>query len=180
MFISRRIDFFTSDTFIQWNACTHAQSLQSCPTLYNPMDCSVPGFSVYEIIPARILEWTAIFSSRAYSGILGTNAIVVVQLLSCVWFFVTLWTAALQASLSFTISWSWLKLMSTESAIPASLLTLSFPLLLLPSIFLSIKVFSSESALCIRWPKYWSFSFSISPSNEYSGCTNKKKKTAKY
>ena len=78
-------------------------------------------------------------------------------------------TAARQASLSFTISWSLLKLMSVESVMPSNHLILCYPLLLLPSIFPSIRVFSNESVLCIRWPKYWSFSFSISPSNEYSG-----------
>ena len=81
----------------------------------------------------------------------------------------TPWTAARQASLSFTISWSLLKLMSIESVIPSNHLILCHPLLLLPSIFPSIRVFSSESALHIRWPNYWSFSFNISPSNEYSG-----------
>ena len=94
---------------------------------------------------------------------------VAVQLLSCVWLFVTPWTAALQASLSFTIFRSLLKLMSIESVMPSNHLILCHPLLLLPSIFPSIRVFSNESALLIRWPKYWSFSFSISPSNEYSG-----------
>ena len=74
-----------------------------------------------------------------------------------------------QASLSFTISWSLLKLMSIESIMPSNHLILCCLLLLLPSIFPSSRVFSNESALCIRWPKYWSFSFSISPSNEYSG-----------
>ena len=83
--------------------------------------------------------------------------------------FATPWTAACQASLSITNSWSLLKLMSTESAIPSNHLILFHLLLLLPSIFPSIKVFSNESVLCITWPKYWSFSFSISPSNEYSG-----------
>ena len=92
-----------------------------------------------------------------------------VQLLSCVRLFANPWTAALQASLSFTISWSLLKLKSIKSVMPSSHLILCRPLLLLPSIFHSIKVFSNESALCIRWPQYWSFSFSISPSNEYSG-----------
>ena len=74
-------------------------------------------------------------------------------------------TAAHQASLSFTISWSLLKLMSIESVMPSNHRILCHPLLLLPSIFPSVRVFSSESALYIRWPKYWSFSFSISPSN---------------
>ena len=81
----------------------------------------------------------------------------------------TPWTAAGQASLSITNSWSLLKLMSLESVMPSSHLILCCPLLLLPSIFPSIRVFSSESFLPIGWPKYWSFSFSISPSNEYSG-----------
>ena len=92
-----------------------------------------------------------------------------VQLLSCVWLFVTPWTAARQASLSITNSWSLLKLMSIESVMPSNQLILCSPFLLLPSIFPSIRVFSNESILHIRWPKYWDFSFSISPSNEYSG-----------
>ena len=79
------------------------------------------------------------------------------------------WIAALQTALSFIISWSLCKLMSIESMIPSNHLILCRPLLLLPSIFLSNRVFSNESALCIRWPKYWSFSFSISLSSEYSG-----------
>ena len=92
----------------------------------------------------------------------------VVQSLSCVLLFVTPWTAARQASLSFTISGSLLKLMSIESMMPPNHLTLYHPLLLLPSTFLSIRVSSNELALLNRWPKYWNFSFSISPSNEYS------------
>ena len=83
--------------------------------------------------------------------------------------FATPWTTAHQASLSFTISQSLLKLMSIELVMPSNLLIPYHPLLLLPSIFPSIRVFSNESDLCIRWPKDWSFSFSISPSNEYSG-----------
>ena len=79
------------------------------------------------------------------------------------------WTAARQASLSFTISQSLLKCMSIESVIPPNRLILCHLLLLLPSIFSIIRIFSNTSPLCIRWPKYWSFSFSISPSNEYSG-----------
>ena len=92
-----------------------------------------------------------------------------VQLLSCVWLFATPWTSACQASLSITNSLNLLKLMSTMSVIPPNHLILCHPLLLPPSIFLSIKLFSNESVLHIRWPKYWSFSFSISPSSEYSG-----------
>ena len=82
---------------------------------------------------------------------------------------VTPWTAAHQASLSITNSWSLLKLMSIEAVMPSNNLILCRPLLLLPSIFPSIRVFSNESVLHIRWPMYWSFSFNISPSNEYSG-----------
>ena len=93
----------------------------------------------------------------------------VVQSLSHVWLSVTPWTAARQASLSFTISQSLLKLMRIESVMPISHLVLCRPLLLLPSIFPSIRVFINESALQIRWPKYWRFSFSISPSNEHPG-----------
>ena len=95
--------------------------------------------------------------------------IVVIQLLSRVQLFATPWNAACQASLSFTISLSLLKLMSTESVMPSNHLILCHPLFLLPSIIPSIRVFCNELALCIRGIKYWSFSFSISPSNEYSG-----------
>ena len=93
----------------------------------------------------------------------------VVESLSHVWLFVTSWTAAHQTSLSFTISQSSLKLMSIESVMPSNHLFLCRLLLLLHSIFLSFRVFSSKLDLCLRWPKYWSFSFNISPSNEYSG-----------
>ena len=90
-----------------------------------------------------------------------------VQSLSCVWLFTTAWTAGGQASLSVTVSQSLLKLMSIESVMPSNHFILCRTLLLLPSIFPSMRVFSNESVLCIRWPKYWHFS--ISPSNEYSG-----------
>ena len=89
--------------------------------------------------------------------------------LSHVQFFATLWTLAYQSSLSFTISHSLLKPMSIESVMPSNHLILCHLLLLLLLIFPSIRVFSKESVLCIRWPKYWNFSFNISPSNEYSG-----------
>ena len=92
-----------------------------------------------------------------------------VQSLSCVQLFSAPWTAARQASLSIINSRSLLKLLSIESVMPSNHLILCRPLLLLPSIFPSIRVFSNESVLHIRWPKYWSFSFSISPSNKYSG-----------
>ena len=102
------------------------------------------------------LEWISVVSQS-------------VQLLSRVWLFATPWTAAQQASLSITNSQSLLKLMSIESVMPSCHLILSRPLVLLPSIFPRIRVFSNESALCIRWPNDWSFSFSINPSKEYSG-----------
>ena len=92
-----------------------------------------------------------------------------VQSLSRVQLFATPWTAALQTSLSFTISQNLLKLMSIESVMPSNHLILCHPFILLPSIFPSIRIFFSESTLPIRWLKFWSFSFSNSPSNEYSG-----------
>ena len=92
----------------------------------------------------------------------------IVQLISRVRLFVTPWTAAPQSFLAITISQSLLKVMSIESVMPSNHLILYHPLLLPPSIFPSIGVFSNESALHIRWPKYWSFNFSISPPNEYS------------
>ena len=101
--------------------------------------------------------------------LLHFNIVFVVQLLSCVQLFATPWTAASQASLSFTISQRLLKLMSIEAVMPSNKLILCHPLPLPPSVFPSIRVFSNESVLRIRWPKYWSFSFSISPSNEHSG-----------
>ena len=101
-------------------------------------------------------------SSRSFSS---------VQSLSCVWFFASTWIAARQASLFITISWSSLKLTSIELVMPSSHLILGRPLLLLPPIPSSIKVFSNESTLQVRWPKYWSFSFSIIPSKEIPGLT---------
>ena len=98
----------------------------------------------------------------------GIRFVIVIQSLSQVWLFVIPWSAAHQPSLSFTISRSLLKLLCIESVMPSNHLILCCSLLLLPSIFPSIRIFSSESALCIRLPKYWSFTFSISPFNEYS------------
>ena len=94
---------------------------------------------------------------------------VVIQLLRCVQVFVTPWTTACQASLSFTVSWSWLKLMAIQLMMPSNHLIPYHPLLFLPSIFPRVRVFANKSYLCIRWPKYWSSSFSSSPSNEHSG-----------
>ena len=101
--------------------------------------------------------------------ILHSSSIVVFQSLCLIQLFVTPWTAAHQASLFFTISQSLLELMSIESMMQSNHLFLCRPLLLLPSIFPSIRLFSNDLALRIRWPKYWSIIFSISPSNEYSG-----------
>ena len=111
--------------------------------------------------PGQLGKWEASF------GALRIFVVAIVQLLSCVWLFRTPRTAAHQASLSFPISHSFLKLMSLESVMPSNHLILCCPLLLLPSIFPSIRVFSNESALHIRWPKYWSFG--LKPSNGYSG-----------
>ena len=99
----------------------------------------------------------------------GQRSLSSAQSLSRVRLYATPWTVACQASLSITSIWSLLKLMSIESVMPSNHLILCRPLLLLPSVFPGIRVFSNESVLCIRWPKYWSFSFSISPSNEHSG-----------
>ena len=98
--------------------------------------------------------------------------IVVVHLLNCGQLFLTPWTAARQTFLSITVSRSLFKLLSMELMIPSNHFTFCHPFLLLPSIFPSIRVFSSESALCIRLPKYWNFSSNISPSSEYSGTLN--------
>ena len=103
-----------------------------------------------------------------FSSDFGVYIPFIVQQLSRVQLFMTPWTASHQASLSFIISWSLCKLMSIKSVMPSNHLILSCPLLLLPSIFSSISVFSNELAVCIRWPKYWSFSFTVSLSTEYS------------
>ena len=108
-------------------------------------------------------------SQRRRKGSGALKEVSSVQWLSCVRFFVNPWTAACQASPSITNSWSLLKFIPIESVMPSNHLILCHPLFLLPSIFSSIRVFSNESLLHIRWPKYWSFSFNISPSNEHSG-----------
>jgi len=117
----------------------------------------------------RPSNWTELNWINTWKDAQHHLLFIVVQLLGPVQLFETPWTAACQASLSITISQSLLKFMSTESVIPSNHLILCHPLLLLPSIFPSIRVFSDESDFCIRWTKYWSFSLSISPSNEYSG-----------
>ena len=128
--------------------------------------------SYTEVLNTSVLSSSSTLSTRSnpLNLICHLHCIVIssVQSLSRVWFSVTPWTAARQASLSITNSQSLLKLLSIESVMPSNHLILCHPLLL-PSIFPSIKVFSNESALRIRWPKYWSFSFNISPSNEHLG-----------
>ena len=160
------------------------------------MDYSPPDSSLHGILQARVLEWVAISSSRgsfwprdwtrtSYDSCIGRQVSLLlvplgkpgvtmiqfssIQLLSHVQLFVTPWSEACQASLCITNSHSLLKLMSIKSVMPSNHLILCHPLLLPPSIFPSISVFSNESVLPIRWPKYWRFNFSISPSNEYSG-----------
>ena len=115
-----------------------------------------------------IAELLLLFLLNCFSFVSAFPHFSSVQLLSCVRLSATPWTVAHQASLSITNSWSLLKLMSISSVMDNHLI-LCHPLFLLPSIPPSIRVFSRESVLCIRWPKYWSFSFSISPSSEYSG-----------
>ena len=147
-------------------ACSVAQL---CSTLCDPLDCRPPGSSAHRISQARILEWVAIsFSRRSDLPDQGIDPVLSSVGQSCLTLCHPM-TAAHQASLSISNFWSSLKLMSIESVMPSSHLILCHPLLLLPPIPLSIKVFSNESALCISWPKYWSFSFSISPSNEHPG-----------
>ena len=172
------------------------KSLQSCPAFCDPMDYSLPGYSVHGILQARILEWVTMPSSKGSSQprdrTQGSNSHLLcllhwqmcslslvppgkpqifssVQSLSHVWLFATPWTAARQASLSITNSQSLPKPMSIESVMPSKHLILCCPLLLLPSIFPSIRVLSNESALRIRWPKYQNFSFNTSPSSERPG-----------
>ena len=155
-----------------------AKSLQSCPTLCDSIDGSPPGSPIPGILQSRTLEWVAISFSNAWKWK------VKVKSLSCVHHLATPWTAAYQAPLSIEFSsrvleWvaiafsyqlpSLLKLMSIESVMSSNHLICCCPLLLLPSIFPSIRVFSIESAVCIRQQKYWSFSSNISPSDEYSG-----------
>ena len=164
---------------------------QSCPTLCNPMDCSTPGLPVHHQLPELAqthVHWVgdAIQPSQpllspfpisfhsslflVFEGICQKiNIFISVQSLSHVRLFAHPLTAACQASLSNNNSRSLSKLMSIESVMPSNHLILCCPLLLLPSVFPSIRVFSNESVLPIRWPKYSSFTFSISPSNEYSG-----------
>ena len=137
-------------------SCGECRFCQLC-TGNSITHCSlcIDAVSVY---PSDRLFWTG-----------KSIGVVTLQPLSCVWLFAIPWTAVHQAPLSFTISQSLLKLMPIESVMPSNHLIPCRPLLLLPSIFPSIRVFSNVLAHHIRWPKYWSFSFNISPSNQYSG-----------
>ena len=160
--------------------------------LCNPMDCSPPGSSVHRILQARILGWVAFSSSRDSSWLRDWTHVSYIsctgrqvfttraiwedfyvprsdQSLSHVWLFAIPWITAHRASLSITHSWSSLRLTSIKSVMPSSPLILCRPLLLLPPIRPSIRVFSNESTLRMRWPKYWSFIFSIIPSEEIPG-----------
>ena len=128
---------------------------------------TVLSLSLFSILSFILLCFPLLlFPPTPYTFILPNFS---VQSLSPVRLFATPWITARQASLSITNSWSLPKIMSIESVMPSNHLILCRPLLLLPSIFPNIRVFSNESALCIRWPKYWSFSFTTSPSSEYPG-----------
>ena len=164
---------------LSWRNAVVLQSLSHLWIFFDPMDCSPPGSSVHGISQAKLLEWVAISSSRGsfqprdWTPVSCTGRQILywhsVQSLSRVWLFATPWITACQASLSITNSRSLLKLVPMEAVMPSSHLVLCRPLLLLPVILPSIRIFSSESPLRIRWPKYWSFSFSISPSSEHPG-----------
>ena len=163
--------------------CCCCSVAPSCPNLCDPMDCSIRGFPFLNHLlefsqnsrplsqwcHPTILSSDVPFSSHPQSIFLYDFQFSSVQLLSRVRLFVTPWIAARQASLSITNSRSSPKPMSIESVMPSNHLILCHPLLLLPWIFPSMRAFSNELVLCIRWSKYWSVSLSISPSNEYSG-----------
>ena len=163
----------------QLPAVAAAKSLQSCPTLCDPIDSSPPGSPIPGILQARTVEWVAISFSSAWKWKVKVKLLIRVRLLA------TPWTSAYQAPPSMGFSrkeyWSGVplpsptnsrsspKLMSIELVMPSSYLILCCPLLLLSPIPPSIRVSSNESTLHMRWPKYWSFTFSISPSKEHPG-----------
>ena len=148
---------------LEWHSCSMSAFSSSFPSFFK-----YSWFTVYSQFQVYSKEIQFIYIYNILFQIFFSH-IRSVQLLSCVWFFVAPWSAARQASLSITNSWSLIKLMSIELVMPSDHLILCHPLLLLPSIFPSIRVFSSKSVLCIRWPKDWIFCFSISPSGEYLG-----------
>ena len=133
------------------------------------LGCLTSSIKLCSVIVVYIVHSLSEFLQMSLSLEVSCVVVVVVQLLSLVQLFATPWTGGWQASLSITNSQSLLKLMSIESTVPPNHLILCCPFLLMPSIFPSVRGFSSVLALCIRWPKYWYFSLSISPSNEYSG-----------
>ena len=174
-------------------ACMCPQSFQTCPTFCNPMGCSPPGSSVHGILqgentgvgcctlhqgifPTQGSNWRLLPCRRIFyhwatreAPIGRSDQIRSDQSLSRVQLFATPWITARQASLSIANSRSSLRLTSIESVMPSSHLILCHPLLLLPPIPPSFRVFSNGSTLCMRWPKYWNFSFSIIPSKEIPG-----------
>ena len=129
--------------------------------------CQAWGVGEHLSGETALMEWSC--CSGEEGTLLAAGGRCVFQMLSNVWHFASPWTATHQASLSFTVSQSFLKLMSIELVMQSNDLIVCCPLLLLPSVFPIIRVFSNESTLHVRWPKDWSFSFSISPSNKYSG-----------
>ena len=137
--------------------------------VYSPQNFVSSKFLCWNLNVQCDRSWSLRAVFRSWGKRLMNEIFAVVQSLSCVWLFAAPWTAARQASLSFTISQSFLKHMSNESVMLPNHLILCHPLLLLPSIFPSIRVFSNESALRIRWPKYWNFNFGLSSSNKYLG-----------
>ena len=153
---------------------TRAETPLPCPQSFEQhLVCSQCPVWICQITEWMRGPWKSVFIAVTYNfwetWLFSLFFKYSVQLLSGVWLFVTPWTAARQTSLSITNPRSLLKLMSVESVMPSNHLILCHPLLLSPSIFSSIRVFSNESVLPMKWPKHWSFSFSISPSNEYSG-----------
>ena len=160
-----------------WNSPGQNTGVDSCSLLQGifPTQALSPGpvhcrWILYQLsCPCQILcRRSQDPNGSPCEGLIFQMLLLLLSCFSRVQFCATPWTAACQASVSFTISWSLLRLMSLESVMPSNHLVLYCPLLL-PSVFPSIGVFSNESALGIRWPKYWSFSFNISPSNEHSG-----------
>ena len=157
--------------------CCFCLVTKSYSILCDPIDCSLLGSSVHGTSQSRILEWLCIFPTQGSNSHLQNGQAdslplrnhSSVQSLSRVQLFVTPWITAHQASLSITNSQSSLRLTSIQSVMPSSHLILCHPLLLLPPILPSIRVFPNESNLCMRWLKYWRFSFSIIPSKEHPG-----------
>ena len=152
------------DPILTWN---YELSFQWLLKQWSPCSNSSHPFLHLSLLDLSVVFDLVDHSNLKISALLGF--FLFVQSLSCVRLFVIPWTAALQAPLSSTVSWSLFKFMSIELVMIFNCLILCHPLLLLPSILLNITTFTNELSLCIRWPKYWNFHFSISPSSEYSG-----------